>query len=358
LEFLKRIAGEWADRAPALAEWTMNHLVNRTDVWGRYVRRKTDDVMSVVTVPFRDARGKTFLDLDSLRKHFKTRLPSGQLSLHSASTDMTSRWLAVDIDLHDIDESSTVTPAGNLAAVRTWQENLAQQGLDSVLMDSNGAGGFHLLTVFAEPMGTLSVHEFGMRLVADFERLALDRKPELYPGEPEWDHYGDMLRLPGRHHSRPHYTRVWNDEPYAETRWLDGHDAIDRILATRLASAEVLEKVGILRRRRTVCLDFDGVLHSYRSGWCGSAIIPDPPIHGTRESVARLRQQFRVVVHSSRCHVEAGRRAVQSWLQKHGIVVDDVCEHKPPAHVYVDDRAVRFCGNWDELIDEIRQFRK
>jgi len=53
------------------------------------------------------------------------------------------------------------------------------------------------------------------------------------------------LRLPGRHHTRPHYTRVWNDEPYAEPRWLDGHDAIDRLLATRLTPPEVLNKVGI-----------------------------------------------------------------------------------------------------------------
>jgi hypothetical protein len=358
MEFLQRIAGEWAERASELADWTMKHLVNRTDVWGRYVRRKGDDTLQVVTVPFRDERGKTFLDTDSLRKHFKQRAPSGQLGLHSASSDMASRWLAVDIDLHDLDDTSEVTPAGNLAAARAWHESLAQQGLDSVLMDSNGAGGFHLLTVFAEPMATLSVHEFGQRLVADFERLALDRQPEIFPGKPAWDHYGDWLRLPGRHHTRPHYTRVWNDEPYAESSWLDGHDAIDRLLAIRLASPEVLEQVGMVRPRRTVCLDFDGVLHSYRSGWCGSEIIPDPPVHGTCESVARLRQQYRVVVHSSRCHTEAGRRAVQSWLLKHGIEVDEICEHKPPAYVYVDNRAVRFRGNWDDLMEEIRQFRK
>jgi hypothetical protein len=264
----------------------------------------------------------------------------------------------IDIDLHDTDDPLTISAASNLAAVRAWHQKLAQQGLDAVLMDSNGAGGFHLLTVFAEPMQTRSVHEFGSRLVADFERLGLERKPEIFPDKPKWDHYGDWLRLPGRHHTRAHYTRVWNDEPNADTRWLQGHEAIDRLLATRLAPAEVLEKLGIARKRRTVCLDFDGVLHSYRSGWCGSEIIPDPPIHGTRESVARLRQQYRVVIHSARCHTEAGRRAVQSWLVKHNIEVDEVCEHKPPAHVYVDDRAVRFRGNWDVLLDDIGEFRK
>lgn len=357
MDHLEQIADEWSARSVELAEWVMTHLVNRTDVWGRYVRRKGDDTTQVITAPFREERGKVFLDHESLRKHFRTRQPSGQLGLHSASSDLTSRWLAIDIDLHDPDEWS-VTPAGNLSAVRGWQQQLLDQGLDPILMDSNSIGGFHLLVLFDEPMGTTSVNKFGLQLVSDFERRGLDHKPEVFPDKPTWDHYGDWLRLPGRHHSRPHFTRIWNDEPYTENRWLEGYDAIDRLLATRPAPPELLEKLGITRPRRTVCLDFDGVLHSYRSGWCGAEVIPDPPIHGTKESVAFLRQQYRIVVLSSRCHTEAGRKAVTAWLEKHDIVVDEVCEHKPPAHVYVDDRAVRFRGNWDDLVADIRSFRK
>ena len=357
MDFLDRIGGEWRDEASDLAAWVMSHMVNRTDVWGRYHRRKGHDETRALTVPFRDERGKTFLDLDSLRKHFRLQRPSGQLGVHSASGDLTSRWLAIDIDLHDLEEG-TATREGNLFAARGWYQRLVELGLDPLLMDSNGAGGFHLLVIFAEPMSTASVHDFGARLVADFDRRGLDERPEIFPDKPTWDRYGDWLRLPGHHHSRHHFTRVWNDEPFAETQWLDGHEAIQRILATRMAPAELLEGLGIVRTQRTVCLDFDGVLHSYRSGWCGADVIPDPPIHGTRESVARLRQQYRVVVHSARCHTEAGRKAVQLWLQKHDIVVDEVCEHKPPALVYVDDRAVRFRGNWDDAMSEIREFRR
>lgn len=355
--YFERIAGEWRERAGELAEWTMLRLVNRTDVWGRYVRRKGDESTRAVTAPFRDERGKSFLDIDSLRKHYRNSIAGKQLGIHSASPDLTSRWLAWDIDLHDSDDLA-VSKEGNFAAAHAWWQSLSEQGFDPLLMDSNGIGGFHLLLVFAEPMSTDSVHDFGARHAADFERRGLDKKPEVFPDKPGWDRYGDWLRLPGRHHTREHYTRVWNDEPFAEEVWLQGHEAIDRILATRVADVTALEKLGITRHRRTVCLDFDGVVHSYRSGWRGAPVIPDPPIHGTAEAIARLRQQYRVVIYSARCRDPEGRRAIEAWLRKHQIEVDEVCDHKPPALVYVDDRAIPFRGDWDQVITDIRQFRK
>jgi hypothetical protein len=357
MDHFEQIAGQWHERSAELADWVLAHLVNRTDVWGRYVRRKGADETQVITAPFRDERGKVFLDTDSLRKHFRTRAPAGQLGVHSASGDLTSRWLAIDIDLHDTDDL-TVSREGNLAAACGWRQVLADRGLDPLLMDSNGIGGFHLLIVFAMPMSTDSVHEFGRKLAQDYERRGLAQKPEVFPGKPDWDRYGDWLRLPGRHHTRQHYTRVWNDEPFAETPWLEGHDAIDRILATRPADPALLEPLGIRVTRRTICLDFDGVVHSYRSGWRGAEIIPDPPIHGTREAIARLRQHYTVVIYSTRCRTAEGRRAIEAWLRQHDIEVDEVCEHKPPALVYVDDRAIPFRGNWDQVAHEIRQFRK
>ena len=31
---------------------------------------------------------------------------------------------------------------------------------------------------------------------------------------------------------------------------------------------------------KTILLDFDGVIHSYTSGWKGAGVIPDPPVPG------------------------------------------------------------------------------
>jgi hypothetical protein len=361
-DYFHRIADEWRERASELAAWTMSHLVNRTDVWGRYLGQRQRDSEfgsrnKAITAPFREERGKVFLNNASLEKHFKTRNVGGVLGLHSTSADLTSRWLGIDIDLHDDDDLS-VSPQGNFAAAQAWRERLVEMGCDPLLLDSNGKGGFHLLVLFAEPLETASVHTFGQTLVADFEKRGLDRPPEIFPGSPRWNSYGDWLRLFGRHHTLEHFTRVWNDEPWADEPWLEGHDAIDRILRTTPLQPEVAGPLGLRRARRTICLDFDGVIHSYRSGWCGAEVIPDPPIHGTQQAIARLRKRYRVVIHSARCATEAGYEAVQAWLRKHGLEVDGVCRYKPPAAIYVDDRAVPFRGDWQQTIADINDFRK
>ena len=83
VEYFERIVDEWRERAAELAVWTMTHMVNRTDVWGRYLpkkHRKVDDKgvrNNAITAPFRDERGKDFLGPSSLEKHFKTRSAGG-----------------------------------------------------------------------------------------------------------------------------------------------------------------------------------------------------------------------------------------------------------------------------------------
>lgn len=360
--YIERISDEWRQRAPELAQWTMTHLVNRTDVWGRYLAKKhrtnKDGIKNnAITAPFRDERGKVFLNLASLSKHFKTRNVGGILGVHSSGSDGTARWLAIDIDLHDEEELS-VTAEGNFVAAKAWYDALQAKGLDPLLFDSNGKGGFHLIVIFEKPMNARSVRKFGEGLVADYDKRGLDGPPELFPGNFRYGHYGSWLRLPGRHHTHMHYTRVWNDEPWSDDKWLDGEEAIDRILRTHPAHVQLLESLGIQHRRKTICLDFDGVIHSYSSGWKGETVIPDPPIHRSREAIAKLRESFRVVVHSARTCTEEGCEAVWQWLHKHSIEVDDVCMFKPPATVYVDDRAIPFTGDWEQAISDINAFRR
>lgn len=108
---------------------------------------------------------------------------------------------------------------------------------------------------------------------------------------------------------------------------------------------------------RTVVLDFDGVIHSYTSGWQGVTVIPDPPVAGIKEAIVDIRKFYKVVVVSTRCFQEGGLEAVKAWLAKHNIIVDEVLAHKPPAIVYIDDRALTFDGNPQKLLHKIKTFR-
>jgi len=38
-----------------------------------------------------------------------------------------------------------------------------------------------------------------------------------------------------------------------------------------------------------LCLDFDGVIHSYSSGWKGADVIPDPPVPGAFDFIRRAK---------------------------------------------------------------------
>ena len=50
-------------------------------------------------------------------------------------------------------------------------------------------------------------------------------------------------------------------------------------------------------------------------------------------------------------------RAIEKWLTLHDIKVDDIMAEKPPAHVYVDDRAICFDGDAYSLMHKIETFK-
>lgn len=109
----------------------------------------------------------------------------------------------------------------------------------------------------------------------------------------------------------------------------------------------------------TVVFDFDGVIHSYTSGWQGSdAAIPDPPVPGIKEAIDHIRDAgYRVVVVSTRCRSFGGQYAISKWLRENRIEVDNISAEKPPAVCYIDDRALTFDGHPETLLERIVNFR-
>jgi hypothetical protein len=103
------------------------------------------------------------------------------------------------------------------------------------------------------------------------------------------------------------------------------------------------------RKRKTIALDFDGVLHRY-NGYNGGFI--DGPIDGAREAAqALLDRGHTVVVFTTR-----DKATVETWLAAHGFPALEVTDVKRPFYVIVDDRAFVFNGVWSA--DVVRQIEK
>jgi hypothetical protein len=114
-----------------------------------------------------------------------------------------------------------------------------------------------------------------------------------------------------------------------------------------------------------LCLDFDGVCHSYTTPWQGPTVIPDPPVEGMWIFLEEAVQHFDVYILSSRSTEEGGIDAMRQWFLSHAgspyrrDIVNKRLHfptEKPPAFVTLDDRALTFRGFWPSM-QELQAFR-
>lgn len=132
-------------------------------------------------------------------------------------------------------------------------------------------------------------------------------------------------------------------------------------------------------RKPIVVLDFDGVIHSYESGWKGADTIPDGPVPGAMEAIIAYTGAFSLHIYSARSGQVGGIDAMKTWIRRHlftyysevyinnpdedihcmvDYTMNDISwpTEKPPALVTIDDRAIQFTGVWPE-IDELANFK-
>ena len=92
-----------------------------------------------------------------------------------------------------------------------------------------------------------------------------------------------------------------------------------------------------------LCIDFDGVLNTY-NGYKGENELYEP----------RLSNLYTIIIFTTR-----NRDKVLEWLQKYelDLYVYDVTDIKIPAIAYIDDRALKFDGDYEKVIEELRDFK-
>jgi predicted HAD superfamily phosphohydrolase YqeG len=113
---------------------------------------------------------------------------------------------------------------------------------------------------------------------------------------------------------------------------------------------------------KTIVLDFDGTIMPHV--WPKFA----PPFSGVKDAIARMRQAgYKVMVHTCRTasywemmgnhqipRMDEAIEQVRNYLKEYGIVVDGIwTADKPVATYYVDDRAIQFKGDWNDVCQQM-----
>jgi hypothetical protein len=109
-----------------------------------------------------------------------------------------------------------------------------------------------------------------------------------------------------------------------------------------------------------LAVDFDGVCTTYASGWQGIDVCNDPPVAGLEAFLREAMPHFDVHIHSSRSSEIRGRQTMGLWFATwfDAALLESLHfpEHKPPAMVTLDDRAITFTGTWPD-VETLRAFQ-
>lgn len=109
---------------------------------------------------------------------------------------------------------------------------------------------------------------------------------------------------------------------------------------------------------KTLSIDFDGVIHSYEKGWQNGEIYGHV-LPGFFDFVITNLNNYKFCIFSTRSSDPVLKQKMIDWLESEfqkyldssGYFVDYQIFHypseKPKAFASIDDRAVRFCGYWN-----------
>lgn len=143
-------------------------------------------------------------------------------------------------------------------------------------------------------------------------------------------------------------------------------------------------------KQKTIAIDFDGVIHKYSKGWQDGSCY-DGPVDGCFDMINKfIDAGYSVFILSTR-----NAKQIVRWMKEHTYETDyehngmgadpgdyrypkynftvkripfwkkfwdkknvvGVTKRKLPAAVYIDDRALRFDGNWQEIYDKVESFK-
>ncbi len=116
---------------------------------------------------------------------------------------------------------------------------------------------------------------------------------------------------------------------------------------------------------KAIAIDLDGCIASYNNGWMGENVFGEL-IPNCKENIRNLKSMgYKIIIYTSRL----ATKELEKHLTDNGIYFDAINdnpwhEYKQPgdkrkviADIYIDDRAITFRGNWDEIPKLVEKFK-
>lgn len=112
---------------------------------------------------------------------------------------------------------------------------------------------------------------------------------------------------------------------------------------------------------KTICLDFDGVIHNDDKGYHDGTVYGNP-IEGTFKALEEISKHVNIIIQSTKARkdrpavdLKTGTHLIWEWLDKWNLkqFIVDVVSEKPPAYKYVDDKGYNF-NNWQVTMQILR----
>ncbi len=105
--------------------------------------------------------------------------------------------------------------------------------------------------------------------------------------------------------------------------------------------------------RRKILIDLDGVLNEYTKGCFDKNYIPNPR-EGVEDFLIELNKDYDLYLFTSRNLLLASKWLINNNLDSY---FKDVTNIKLPAYLFIDDRNIKFNGNYSKTLTEIKHFK-
>lgn len=105
-------------------------------------------------------------------------------------------------------------------------------------------------------------------------------------------------------------------------------------------------------KSKTILIDLDGVLNEYNGKFCENKI---PAIRtGAKEFLTQLSKKYLIKVFTTRNKIQTVKWLIDNKIDN---IISDVTDIKEPAWLYIDDRCIKFDGNYEEMTEQIENFK-